>query len=554
MHQEKYFIMGLVMLFGMTKPVFAQQSESYAYAQDVFNKIVRTINLNTHQKPVLEVVPGNTCIAKTSANGTVQVGYGLIEKCRSFGQDSAHAFAHVVSHELVHYYSDQFWSAQYGSAYADAEWGQHIAAAGATNEMSEISETQADVYGMYFAFAAGYRTHLLGDRVLDSIYSWYGLPEIIPGYPSLVERKRIALQSKEQIATLIPVFESANLCLTLAQSMHGQLQAMLAKTAYMEFDDILSRKILTKEIYNNAAIARIISVMYLQPDSLQYIHYPFMTEAGSILYKADQSRSSAQQLSAEQIAFREQLIEEAKILLNAAIKTDKQFYPAYLNLAIANFLTGNYGSASDALLSCKKIMGDAHPLIAAVYEMQALNVYAQTGEVNYTLFTLAKDKGSNTSTYHVALCTQKNGSAVNNWTAQDIQYYAIDTTEVIDGVSIFKTLDQLTPNRNGRFDLSNEQLILYTDTGALYHTFYIRANFKPAYQKLRFLQTKSGATGQTSKGLAIGNTSGQLEKIYGKPNQVSYESLAMVYHYPQQNLLVWVRDNRVEKWCYWWLK
>ena len=102
---------------------------------------------------------------------------------------------------------------------------------GKSLNVMRLYETQADEYGMYYAFSAGYRTLYIGDKVLDSIYTWFHLNEQLPGYPSLTERKQISIEARANIAKLIPVFETGNNCLLLAQMMGGDQQMLLAKTA-----------------------------------------------------------------------------------------------------------------------------------------------------------------------------------------------------------------------------------------------------------------------------------------------------------------------------------
>jgi len=531
----------------------AQQTLDYKYAQDVFNRLVRVINLSSPAKPLLEVIPDPSKIAETTPEGKIIIGYGLIERCRSFGKDSANALAHVLSHELTHYYSGHFWSDRFGSAYADISWGKTISNTGDSPEVMQQYETQADEYGMYYAFAAGFRTLDVGDRVLDSIYHWYQLQEKLPGYPSLVERKLIAGAARKNILALIPVFEDANLCLTLAQTLSGEQQAMLAQAAAYQYDDILAQKIQTKEMYNNAAVARMLSIVYLLPDSLQSIQFPCMLETGSMLYRAEKSRTqNGGPDSVQQVLITERL-EDAMELLTAAIKADKQFYPAYINKAIAAWLLGNYGTAGDALQTASRIMGESHPLIWAVYEMRGILEFTQWQQLDPELFAMASGKGSASAAYNLALLDKKTDPVKLAEMQKPAVANATDTEELFDGISVFDYMDKLAANRTGRMDLQNGQLIIYSDTIALATIFYVRANYKPSFAKLRFLVVDD-ANASTSKNLRRGDNLSLLEKKYGKPAHILLESRAVVYHYPAQNLFVWMEDGKVTKWAYWWMK
>ncbi|HNA57101.1 MAG TPA: M48 family metalloprotease [Chitinophagales bacterium] len=545
----------LVMMLSIGNALlYAQTPFEYKYAQDVFNKLIRTINLSSPPKPILEVVPDPNMLATTSGNGKVTIGYQLVNKCRSFGKDSSNALAHVLSHELTHYYQNHFWSEQFGSAYADVGWGEQMQQSGKSLNVMRLYETQADEYGMYYAFSAGYRTLYIGDKVLDSIYTWFHLNEQLPGYPSLTERKQISIEARANIAKLIPVFETGNNCLLLAQMMGGDQQMLLAKTAALQFDDIIARKMQTKEMYNNAAIARLLSVIPMFPDSLQNLQYPFMVETGSILYKSERSRSANGVTDPVMLDAMNTTIDEANTLLNNAVKLDKQFYPAWMNLAILYYLRGAYGSATDALQNASRSMGANNALLWSVDEMRAIIAAAQDDDAEATqLFSSATTKGSQTATYNYA-CVYRDASNGLIKIDNTLSAYATDTTEMLNGESIFHFMDNLPPNRAGRFDVQNEELVLFTDTTSEYILTYVRANFKPAYSKLRFISSSENPAVKTSKGLRKGDSLQQLIALYGKPSKIFLTGRGEVYAYPAQNIFVHISDEHVSEWTYWWLK
>lgn len=547
-------IIGIMMCI-ITNTMHAQTPFDYKYAQDVFNKLIRTINQSSPAKPLLEVVPDPNMLAVTSGNGRITVGYKLVDKCRSFGKDSSNAIAHVLSHELTHYYQNHFWSEQFGSAYADVGWGEQMQQSGKSLNVMRLYETQADEYGMYYAFAAGYRTLYMGDKVLDSIYTWFHLNEQLPGYPSLTERKQIAVEARAQVAKLIPVFETGNMCLTLAQIMGSEQQMMLAKTAALQFDDIIARKMQTKEMYNNAAVARMLSVLPMFPDSVQDLRFPFMIETGSILYRTDRNRSATGETDPILVDMMNTTMEEAFVQLGNAVKLDKQFYPAWLNLAVLHFLRGEFGSATDALQNASRSMGEDHPLIWSVDEMRAIIEHAQNEEAASTqLFASATKKGSPTAEYNFSILTADVNIVTQLLNTNRSMTFATDTTEMIDNVPVFEMLDKMSPNRNGRFDLQNEQLVIFNDTSATYFSAYVRANFKPSFNKLRFITSTDNNAAHTTKGLRKGDAAQKVIQLYGQPGAILLESRGEVYAYPAQNLFVYLSDDKVTRWTYWWLK
>lgn len=548
-----YILTCFLFLTGAGK-AFSQSKMDTHYAEDVFNKLIRTINLSAPTKPKMIVIPDSTMIAQTNAAGEIVVGYKLINDCRKFGADSANALAHILSHELVHYYSNHFWAENFGTSYADLNWGKQIQDNGKALDVVELYETQADEYGMYYAFSAGYRTLDIGDRVLDSVYTWFHLPEQLTGYPSRMQRKNIAVQAKTNIAQLIPSFETGNMLLILAQIQSGNKQAMLAQLAGFYFDDILAKKIQTKEIYNNAALARVISVLQYYGDSLRLIRFPFMVETGSMLYTADGSRGSENGMDPETAEMVQARVQEAEEMLRNAIKLDKNFYPAHINMAIIACLQERYGTAIDELDAAQRSMGKNHPMYWATYELQGIIAYLRADERKEEYFSDAAKSGSPTVQMNRFTCASEAERKKMDMHFADDVYYATDTTEHIFDKQVFEYLDRMSVNKNGRINITSGACIVYVDTLDNYYAYYLRPQVEPSVNKVRFIRTKDTCSDKTSKGLHIGSSVDQLKKAYGDPAGIFLTANAEIYSFPAENLLVWVQNGKVTEWDYWWVK
>ncbi len=529
--------------------IFAQNKMNVKYAQDVFNRLVKTINQSTPSKPQLVISPSNDLIAVTNKNGEVMVGYSLIDHCRSFGKDSSNALAHILSHELTHYYSNHFWAENFGSAYADLNWGQLIANAGKTYSVIKLYETQADEYGMYYAFAAGYKTLLIGDRVLDSVYAWYRLDQQLPGYPSLYERKSIALSAKENIAHLLPAFETGNYLMEIAQIVSGTQQSQLAQMAGYYYDEVIAHKIQTKELYNNSGLAKLTGLMPYFDDSISSIRFPFMLETKSLLYNNAGSRGDQSESDSVMQEIIHAGLEEAEELFLNAIRADRNFFPAHINLAILYILMGKYGAADDELGVAARLQSENH--YAATELSAILAACRKNNDAALSYFDNAKEAGSLTAAYNQQLFFG-GGDATGRQTENS--YYSTDTTEQFGQRNVFEFLDMLAPNKSYRIDLISEKAALYIDTASDYTVYYIRATIKPSPGKIRFMVLKENAKTTTSKGLRRGDTIVDLQKKYGKPATVILEADAAIWSYPGQNLLVWVENDQIMKWAYWWVK
>ena len=188
-------------------------------------------------------------IRKKNAIGLEEDTYDL---CVSLGADSLNALSFLMGHELAHYYKDHGWIGDFGSGFTDLEVGQEMKAL--RRDLSKLTEieTEADYFGGFFGYVAGYETLNAADRVLDQIYSTYGLDENLKGYPSLSDRKIIADRSREDLKALIPVFDAGNALLLLGN--------------YIEaagcFDHI-AKSFPSREILNNAGVARALQALNL---------------------------------------------------------------------------------------------------------------------------------------------------------------------------------------------------------------------------------------------------------------------------------------------------
>ncbi len=532
---------------------FSQIDPENNYAQDVFDKLVKTINQNSIPKPHMNIEPDPDLVAQTFPNGQINVGVKLIEQCRKFGKDSSNAIAHILSHELTHYYQNHFWAENFGTSYASSNWGKLIGNTAGTLEMMKTYETQADQYGMYYSFSAGYQTLDISEQVLDSVYKWFHLPDQLRGYPSLRERRVIAELSKDKISSLIPAFEAGNLLLSVAQIYSGDEQAALAELSTYFFEDIADRQIKTKELNNNMAIGKTIAALQYYTGDYKLIKFPFMLESHSMLYDVSGSRASNEATAlGYNEAFEEQVISllgDAELNLLAAIKMDKTFYPAYINLAIVYVLRQKYGSAQDELKAAMKYMTDNHPQLWAIFEMQGIIGHLQfESELSDNLFSAAVAHGSTTANYNVVALRNENYAAIN-----EMIFFSTDTTEQMNGIEVFDYLNKLSVNKLGRYNLKNESAVLFMDT----LPDYIAFNIKPApdgkFSKLKFLVIRPGSVAVTSKGLHMGDSIADLEKLYGDQHTTLAEAEQNIFVFQKQNLMVWVKNGVVEKWSYWWV-
>ena len=88
---------------------FAWNKAQANYGDEVFARILLAVNRDLPTPPHLVWVSNMNGVASTYANGTIEVDSRLLERMRGFGADSANALAHILAHEVMHYYMEHFW-------------------------------------------------------------------------------------------------------------------------------------------------------------------------------------------------------------------------------------------------------------------------------------------------------------------------------------------------------------------------------------------------------------------------------------------------------------
>ena len=538
---KKLLLILMVLTFCPGFILSGQAQGNSSYAQDVFDRIVKAVNRDFPSPPTLEIVNNSNMVAVTSSDGVVKVSTKLIELMRGFGADSANALAHVLAHEVMHYYNEHFWAGNFAMPYADAGWGQELQMIDSDTLQMQYQETQADLYGLFYATNAGFQTTAIADAVIDSIYRWFELPFKMQHYPDLDARKEMARSAAEEVMALIPAYEAGITLLHLSASAEGNEQLTYLKGASAFFAHITDSYIRTREMLNNIGVVKVMEALRHMNDTISALQWPLYIETGSVLYSAAGSRGSSIAIPEKA----ERLLMEARKYFEEALELERGYQPATINLCIVYALMGKSGSFTDTfdeLVDQPEWLG---------LELQGLAAFIK-GDQKEAVSLLKKAIAQGSGSGDLNLAIVKGDMMAASIEIPPLQ----EITTQVDSLPIAEFFASLMVDRSNRTDTKNGDCLLFVDTIGNWQVMEIKFRFpEKAFRTLKFVRLLPGTSQETAEGLQMDDTMKQLLKIYGERYQTSRENEHQVLLFPQQYFICWLSTSlQVDSWAYWWAK
>jgi tetratricopeptide (TPR) repeat protein len=365
-----------ILLVCAAAPLHPQQSLSrshpkYRTAKKVFDNPIRAIG-DGRTKPRLDLQPeavgSHMQVAWFSPEqNAVTLQERAYDLCISLGADSLNALAALLGHELAHCYQDHGWVGDFGNGFADLPVGQLLKEH--KKEMVRLVkvETEADVFGGFYGYVAGYNTLGVAPQMLQQVYREYELGDAIPGYPTLQERQQIAQRSAQELQRKIPVFEAGHALLLLGRYEEGA-----------RCFDYIARNFPSREILNNAGVSRALEAIGLFEEGELRFAYPFELDAATRLRdggKADQygyieTREERRTL----------LLEEAAELFAEAGRKDPDYATAFINLACVADLQGEHEETIDLAAKALRIATRTEEEVSQAHALVARGIALANGE------------------------------------------------------------------------------------------------------------------------------------------------------------------------------
>ncbi len=541
------FWIGAILLWPLLVSTSILQAQQWPYK--VFDNLVQAYGRIHPSAPTLVITPIAGVVAEAKDDGRIFIGEDFVELCTTLGKDSANAMAMVLAHELAHHYHHHFWAATYGSAFADSDWGKKIDSLGNAVAFRSYYESQADDFGLFFSYLAGYETFTIAEKVYNAIYSHFQLPDELPGYPSKEERIAIAEMASARVKELIPIFETGKYLYILSISESGAYQQQLLHKAEQCYTTLLDRNLASREIFNALGVIYLQSgLSYLDPKQHPF-HYPIILDEESRLY-GEGAIASAESTSGfgTNEAMAKTMLDKALYYLDEATDLDQHYGIAYLNRAIAYLLLQRPVDAQYYIGKAEEVAlaKENDRLLAFCWEVKGmLNAADKTDAL--ASFGKAKELGSPTANANADRLQGK----VAPSSMPSFGGFGQQQMETADGKELPSLYDEI------RYQLSARDRFTVGPNSYIFQqpykqgqVFIAECNERDCpYDNLVFYETPLQPQQQSAKGITGGD---QVEKVldkYGNPSQIISTGTYEYYQYKDQKILFQIgSDNRVHRW------
>ncbi|MCX8212057.1 MAG: M48 family metalloprotease [Lewinella sp.] len=511
-------------------------------AEAIYRKLVEAKGDYRFSAPPFLFTQGEANIAFLQGDG---LSIGLEEKAydllEEFG-DAALAF--ILGHEVSHFYEKHAYQRGVFNSYNDKELASALqeaktAMAGPAyaklavavekgrERLTKVTmETEADFLGGFLAYSAGYDVRDV-PGIFEALYAGYGLEDEMFGYESKEARQEMGREAEARMNQFIDVYEVANLLVALNRYADARI---VYKHILQQYQG--------REVYNNLGVLTVLEAMeYFSQADKQY----------RLPLELDLSFNSATKSVEDTEAFRAQLLIEAMGYFTSAISLDRDYAPAYLNLACTHYLLedddrARFYAGVEAARKAK-----ANP-----------ERFPNTGANAEVLLALIDIRGGNESAGIERLSAVSNKSALaaaNLLTAQGKEAPAVDRAVAdrsiswtVDGL---KAKDLLTATQNTS---KSTRLDFFGDAGL---NIWTRDNarvyrFSPAISsrrpKVSFAITNSGYTEETRDGFKVGSPGKDITDRFGQPARKQTTVAGEIWVYDAA-ILIMDMEGKLKRWA-----
>ena len=320
----------LLILFLLFKTNLYSQKISKSSAHNVYNDIILAIGNTNPRAPILEIKNTlNNPAEYYPAKNIIRIEEKLLNICYTFDKDSLNVLAYILAHELAHHYQNH----GYSSRFASLDFSNEIDKKKEKSQQKIDNETQADVYAGFYSHIAGYNALGKAELFLDEIYKVYKLPDELPNYPTLLQRKKIIRENKKSFEKLRYLFDIANISMSLGK--YNYTEKILSY--------ILNQNFTSREIYNNLGLCYVNQALELNLEGKYFnLIIPFKMDMSSRLQEPILTRSGMTDRDYAIV-----LLKKASNEFNTALKLDPSYIKAKENLFYTNLCLNYLGEKTD---------------------------------------------------------------------------------------------------------------------------------------------------------------------------------------------------------------
>lgn len=277
--------------------------------QSIYRQLQAVIGDKRVDWPAIDIWQVKDQMATYAANDNqIYIDQAAVDICRTLNGQFEAALAFIIGHELTHFYQSHKWkNSGFTSRYLmnTADFEQH-----------QDHERQADIYGGFIAYQAGYNILSLVPTLLDALYQGYRIdPDRDLEYPSLAKRKDLTNNALAMAGDLINMYRAAN-----------YLAAIGAYDEAFQLYEHVSKNVQFKEVFNNMGVCSLFHLFKMKAPTFLY---PLEMSTRIPLTRTDTYRSEWQ------------LLQDAQRYLGLATDYDPGYTDALLNLLVAHDRAGN---------------------------------------------------------------------------------------------------------------------------------------------------------------------------------------------------------------------
>lgn len=315
----------LLVFFGV--PLFGVSSSPLA--QKVLDKLYEANRNFLYLKPSLEITDETFAVASYwPRENSIKLEKKALEVCHSLGENAEAALAFIIGHELAHAYQKE------RRNFIDPT---NYLSMGLTDVAhSKHHEREADIFGVFSAYLAGYKTIQVLPPLIKKLYEGYDISDKkLANYPSLGVRERTAREVRKKVEELINIFDIANYL-----SIIGEYE--LAASCYQH----ISESYRGPELLNNEGIAYVLHAMNLSKNNVDKYLYPLEIDSDTRL-KRPKLLKGDRALSPTEERYRHAYLLKAMEKFKEAQLLDPNYYAADINIMCVYNLMGNRRKAID---------------------------------------------------------------------------------------------------------------------------------------------------------------------------------------------------------------